>query len=98
MAIGKVGDYISSALQKAQDTSPRTTSEEKASTGKETTAATDKVEISKGAQEISKVSKVATDKDDIRTELVDRVRSSLAAGTYSVSPEKISSKMLDEIM
>lgn len=98
MAISKVGDYISSALQKAQDTLPRASSEEKAATGKEVPTTTDKVEISKSAQEMAKVSKVATDESDIRTELVDQVRSSLAAGTYSVSPEKIASKMLEEMM
>jgi flagellar biosynthesis anti-sigma factor FlgM len=98
MAITKVGDYISSALQKAQDaTSSRTSSEDKTASARDVSTTSDKVEISKGAQEMAKVSKVATDGDDIRTEVVDRVRSMIDSGNYSVSPDKVAAKMMEEV-
>jgi flagellar biosynthesis anti-sigma factor FlgM len=97
MAITKVGDYISSALQKAQDTVQRTSSEDKTASTKDVSSASDKVDISKGAQEMAKVSKVASDTDDIRTEVVDQVRSMVQNDTYVVSPEKVAARMVEEI-
>ena len=52
----------------------------------------DKVELSRAAQFISKL----ISKNDVRDELVDRVKSQLAAGTYE-TPEKVDAA-LEELM
>lgn len=98
MAISKVGTYPPSDLQKPQETAPRPGGEDKTASAKEAAAATpDKVDISKGAQEMAKANKVAMERGDIRTEEVERVRNMVNDQTYVVQPEKIAAKMLDEV-
>lgn len=97
MAITKLGDYVSSALQQSQDTASKVASDDKTNVGRDVSATTDRVEISKEAQEMAKVSKVAPDENDIRTEVVDRIRGSINDGSYTISADKIAAKMMEEI-
>ncbi|NLI82505.1 MAG: flagellar biosynthesis anti-sigma factor FlgM [Deltaproteobacteria bacterium] len=98
MEVKKVATYMSQSLQKPQETASRGSTEDKAVSGKETPAPPDRLELSKGYQEVAQVKKVMMERDDLRMERVDRIRNMIEKNTYQVDPDKIAEKMLDELI
>jgi negative regulator of flagellin synthesis FlgM len=58
----------------------------------------DRVELSKGYQEINRIKKLAMEMNDIRTERVDQVRRMIESNSYVINPDKIANKMLEELL
>ena len=57
-----------------------------------------KVLVSSKAKDIAKVSEIIKASPDIRTEKVERIKSEIAKGTYSVDGKEIAGKILEEIL
>lgn len=57
----------------------------------------DRVQFSREALEMAR-SQVAMDREEVRTEKVDALRRQIQEGTYTVDPQKIAARMLDEII
>lgn len=98
MEVKKVATYISQSLQQPKEVAQRPNADEKAVSGKDASLPPDRVELSKGYQEMAQVKKVMMERGDVRMEQVDQIRSMIEKGTYQVDPEKIAEKMLEELM
>tara|TARA_B100000315_G_scaffold195228_1_gene186042 strand:+ start:15411 stop:15746 length:336 start_codon:yes stop_codon:yes gene_type:complete len=61
-------------------------------------ASSEKVLLSSKAKDIAKVSEIIKASPDIRTEKVERIKSEIAKGTYSVDGKEIAGKILEEIL
>ncbi|WP_448383059.1 flagellar biosynthesis anti-sigma factor FlgM [Desulfosoma sp.] len=59
--------------------------------------AEDRVQFSREALALAR-NRVMMDREDIRTEKVDALRQKIQDGTYTVDPQKIAARMLDEII
>lgn len=97
MEVKKLATYTSQSLQKPKETVQRPHGDEKAVSGKDTPNAPDRVELSKGYQEMAQVKKVMMERSDLRMEQVDRIRSMIESNSYQIDPEKIAEKMLEEL-
>jgi len=96
MEIRKLNAYVAQAPQKTQE-SKRVSGEDKPPQVQEASQEADKVKWSREYQEMAQVKKVMMERDDVRTEQVDRVRNMVNNGSYVVEPEKIAEKMLQEL-
>ncbi|MGV8075273.1 MAG: flagellar biosynthesis anti-sigma factor FlgM [Syntrophobacteraceae bacterium] len=96
MEIKNIAAYSSHTVNKPQEQGQRLATDEKAS-GKDVPIESDRVKLSSGYQEMAQVKKVIMERGDIRTERVDQVRSMVNGNTYTVEPEKIAKKMLEEL-
>ncbi len=54
----------------------------------------DKIEISDAAREVQIATKAFRELPEVRTELVERLKSAIKEGSYKPSPEAIAKKML----
>jgi flagellar biosynthesis anti-sigma factor FlgM len=97
MDIKKIATYGDQKSVKLQEMELKPT-EQRAPSAKASspTEASDRVEFSKGYQEIGKLRKVVMEMADIRTERVDHVRKMIQNGTYEINPDKIADKILEE--
>lgn len=93
MEIKKVGAYSAQSLQKIQESQRHLRGDEKVSPRDAATAG-DKVELSKGYQSMTQLSKVAMERSDVRTEKVDQLRKLIENNNYQVDPEEIASKIV----
>lgn len=66
-----------------------------ATSGKTVKSANDKLEISQTAKSYQTVKAAVSEASDIREDKVARIKSEMAAGTYSVSAEEFAEKMLN---
>ncbi len=57
----------------------------------------DRVQFSREALDLAR-SRVTMDREDIRSEKVEALRQKIQEGTYTVDPQKIAARMLDEII
>jgi len=97
MDIKKVGAYSNQSLQKAQEQQRQSRGEEK-TTSQEASTGADRVQLSKGYQEMSQLKKVVMERGEIRAERVDQLRNLVQNNLYEIDPEKIAGKMLDELL
>ena len=97
MDIKKINAYAVQAPQKAQEQVPRAPVEDKAVSGQEPNVETDRVNWSRGYQEMAQVKKVMMSGDEVRAEQVDQVRNMVNNGSYPIVSEEIAEKMLDEV-
>jgi flagellar biosynthesis anti-sigma factor FlgM len=99
MAISKIPGYAGQQVGKPQETEASRVDPGKTGQGKDTAPSrgSDRVEFSTQYQTINNVKKVAMSHDDIRTELVDHLRTMVENNTYNVNPTKVADKMLDEL-
>lgn len=58
----------------------------------------EKVLLSPKAKDIAKINEIIKASPDIRTEKVERIKSEIATGTYSVDGKEIAEKILKEIL
>ncbi len=56
----------------------------------------DKVSLSGGAQEISKLKGIINDMPDVRVDRIDALKKAIDAGTYNFDSSKIAERMLQE--
>lgn len=98
MEIKKINAYAAHAPQKAQEPAQRPTGEEKTIPNQESTVEPDRVEWSRGYQEMAQVKRVMMDRSELRTEQVDQIRNMVKDGSYIIDPEKIAERMLEEIL
>ena len=98
MEVKKVATYINESLQKTKEPTPRPNGDDKTVSGKDTQSPPDRVELSKGYQEMAQAKKVMMERGDLRMEKVDQIRSMIENKTYQIDPEKIAEKMLEELM
>jgi flagellar biosynthesis anti-sigma factor FlgM len=98
MDIKKVGDYVSSTVQQNQGVNQKVATEDKAASLKNVGGAPDKLQLSKGYQEMVQTKKVLMTGDDVRADRVEQVRNQVENKTYEVQPDKVAEKMLDEMM
>jgi len=99
MDIKKIATYSDSQPAKTSEVESRPTEQTRTNSTKTNspTEASDRVQLSKGYQEIEKIKKVVMDMADIRTERVDHVRNMIQSGNYQVNPDQIAGKILDEL-
>ena len=98
MDIKNVATYSSQKPAMVQEAELKAAEQTKAPSTKPNAAgeASDRVELSKGYQEIDKIKKVVMEMADVRTERVDQIRNMIQNGTYQVDPKQIAGKILDE--
>jgi flagellar biosynthesis anti-sigma factor FlgM len=100
MDIHKINKYPGQQVTKVLEVENKTAEHNKSTTRKDAAPAesSDRVQLSKGYQELNKVKKVTMELSDIRTDRVDHIRNMIANNTYSLEPAKIADKMLDELI
>lgn len=95
MDITKINIYASQPVQQPQENSHRLRTEQN---DPETKPATlDRVEFSGKYKEVTELTKISMERDEIRTELVERFRNLIQNDQYSIDPEEIADKMLSEV-
>lgn len=95
MDIKKINIYAGQPVQQPQENSHRLRTEQNDA---ETRPATlDRVELSGKYKEVNELTKISMQRDEIRTELVERFRSLIQNDQYSIDPEEIADKMLSEV-
>jgi len=98
MDVRKIGTYMTNAPQVQEnrevrpDKQPAEIPKNPQAEGVE-----DRVQFSREALEMAR-NQVAMDREEIRTEKVDALRRKIQDGTYVVDPQKIASRMLEEII
>jgi len=58
----------------------------------------DRVQLSKDYQDLAQAQKSVAGTDEVRTAMVQQIKSQLESGSYQVSPGAIAGKMLDEVI
>jgi negative regulator of flagellin synthesis FlgM len=96
MEVKKVATTLTQSVQNPNEANPRPNEEEKTTLAKDSYTAPDRLQLSRGYQEMAQAKKVMMQRDDIRLEQVDRVRNMIENKTYQIQPEKIAAKMMDE--
>lgn len=98
MEVKKVAAYTNESLQKTKEAAPRAGGDAKMVPGKDAQSTPDRVELSKGYQEMAQAKKVMMERGDLRMEKVDRIRSMIESNAYRIDPEKTAEKMLEELI
>jgi flagellar biosynthesis anti-sigma factor FlgM len=100
MDINKINKYPEQQVAKVQEVENKTAEHNKSASRKDPAPAesSDRVQLSRGYQELNKVKKVTMELSDIRTERVDHIRNMIANNTYPLETSKIADKMLDELI
>lgn len=99
MDIKNVSTYSNQKSAMVQDAELKAAEQTKAPSTKLNAAgeASDRVELSKGYQEIDKIKKVVMEMEDVRTERVEQIRSMIQNGTYQVDSGQVAGSILDEL-
>lgn len=97
MEIKKVDAYSAQSLQKIQEQQKHLRTEEKTSS-QETSTGADRVQLSRGYQEMSQSKKVVMERGELRAERVDQLRNLIKSDGYEVDPGKVAEKMLGEVI
>jgi negative regulator of flagellin synthesis FlgM len=94
MNVKKVASYLTGAVE-PRDQAQKVSADNKAQANG---VSSDRVELSKDYQDLAQAKKVLMARDEIRTERVDQIRTQLYSGNYTINPEEIAGKMLDEVI
>lgn len=99
MDIKNVSTYSSQKPAMVQEAELKAAEQTKAPSTKMNTAGetSDRVELSKGYQEIDKIKKMVTEMADVRTERVEQIRNMIQSGAYQVDPGQVAGSILDEL-
>lgn len=97
MEIKRIGTYATQVAQRTSEQNARAVGDEKSVSGKEATAESDRVRLSRGYQEMAQVKKVMMDRADIRTDRVDHFRNMITNNAYVVEPDKVAERMLQDV-
>lgn len=98
MDIKKVASYSNQKPLQVQEPELRAAEQTKTPSTKSNAAgeASDRVQFSRGYQEIGKIKTMLTEMSDIRTERVEQIRTMIQSGTYQVDPDLVAGSILDE--
>jgi flagellar biosynthesis anti-sigma factor FlgM len=98
MDIKKIGPYADQSAEKLPEKNRRTAEQTRAPSTrtKSPTEVSDRLEFSRGYQEMDKIKQVIMEMADIRLESVDRYRKMIPNGTYTVKPSQLACKILEE--
>lgn len=96
MNIKKVASYMTGAIQNPREQTQKVSEDNKAAQTNGTSS--DRVQLSKDYQDLTQAKKVSMSRDEIRTDKVDQIRSALAGGNYTINPDGVAGKMLDEVI
>ncbi len=61
-------------------------------------ASGDQITLSRGAEEMSRLTSAVNALPDVRTEKVETIRNAVQSGTYSVRAEMVADKLLKEVI
>jgi flagellar biosynthesis anti-sigma factor FlgM len=94
----KISSYTTNIVQGPTATTLKPNREDKAGMVKDQEATADRVELSKGYQDLVQMKKVMASRNEVRTDKIEQIRGQLANGTYKINPEETAGKMLDEMI
>lgn len=94
MEIKRIAGYPTVQINRLNDGAERTGGDEKRTSAKDLGVASDRVDFSKGYQEMVQARKVMMDRSDVRTDVVEQYRNEIKTNTYTVDAEKIAESML----
>jgi flagellar biosynthesis anti-sigma factor FlgM len=97
MAINRIDTYTTQAPQRTAEQNGRPVADDKTIPVKDATVESDSVKLSRSYQEMAQVKKVMTDQEEMRMDRVNHLRESVAAGAYSVQPERVAERMLQDM-
>ncbi|MGD0398826.1 MAG: flagellar biosynthesis anti-sigma factor FlgM [Syntrophobacteraceae bacterium] len=96
MAISKIPPYLTNAVSNSGAAAGKTGAQEKTTAGNGVSS--DRVQLSKDYQDLAQAQKAVAGTDEVRTAMVQQIKSQLESGSYQVNPGAIAGKMLDEII
>ncbi len=96
MAISKIPPYLTNAVTNSGVASGKPGVQEK--TAAVNGVSSDRVQLSKDYQDLAQAQKSVAATGEVRTAMVQQIKSQLESGTYQVDPGAIAGKMLDEII
>lgn len=96
MNIRKVASYLTEAIQNPKEQAQKVSADNKAA--QTNGISSDRVELSRDYQDLAQAKKVTMSRDEIRTEVVDQIRTALNNGNYRINPDGIAGKMIDEVI
>jgi flagellar biosynthesis anti-sigma factor FlgM len=98
MDVKKIATYRDPNSAKLQEVELRPTEQTKTPSRKTSLPgeASDRVEFSRGYQELDKLKKVVMEMTDIRTERVDQIRDAIQNGAYEINSDKVAARILEE--
>lgn len=100
VTIQKINSHVAQVYQQQKASEPNQVSrtDGKSSSGSGIPAATDSVQLSRKSQEIDQLQKAAAASGQIRSENVAQVQNQIQSNSYTIQPDKIADKMLQEHM
>jgi flagellar biosynthesis anti-sigma factor FlgM len=96
MNIRKIPPYLTNAVQSSRGAAGKPGAQEKAAVGNGVSS--DRLQLSEDYKDLANAQKAITGTDEVRTEMVQRIKDQLESGNYRVKPGEIAGKMLDEII
>ena len=96
MNIRKMSPYLTNAVQNSTATAGKPGAEETAGVGNGISS--DRVQLSKNYQDLAQAQKAIMGTGEIRTEKVQQIKNQVESGNYTINPNGIAGKMLDEII
>ncbi len=94
MNINKLTPYLTEAVHNSKVVKPGGEEKTVAASG----ISSDKVQLSKDYKELAQAQKTMAGTEESRTAKVEQLRNQLKSGSYTVNPDAIAGKMLDEII
>ncbi len=95
MEVGKVSAYNVQSDRKVKTSGSGGDSTQNASSAKTDGAQQDRVEFSKGYAEMAEVRKTTVTEGDVRPDQVERFKTMIDNGEYTVEPDKVASKIIE---
>lgn len=95
MNIRKISPYLTDAVQNSKPVAQSGT-EDKTVAGNGLSS--DRVQLSKGYQDLAQAQKAIAGSEEIRTSKVQEIKNQLESGNYQIKPGDIAQKMVDEII
>ena len=96
MAISKIPPYLTNAVSNSGAAAGKTGAQEKTTAGNGVSS--DRVQLSKDYQDLAQAQKSITGTGEIRTAMVQQIKSQVESGSYQINPGAIAGKMIDEII
>lgn len=96
MNIRTIGSYTTGAVQNAAEQTQKAGDDSK--TAQANGVSSDRVQLSKDYQDLAQANKASMSREDIRTDKVDQIKSRVNNGSYTINPNAVAGKMLDEVI
>ncbi len=96
MAISKIPPYLTNAVNSSIAATGKPGAQEKAAAVNGVSS--DRVQLSKDYQDLAQAQKSITGTGEIRTAMVQQIKSQVESGSYQINAGAIAGKMIDEII